>query len=211
MALPALTDQQQAVLDFLGEFTARNGFPPTLREIGRAVGVANVSAVRGHVGALEKKGYLARSPDKARAIHLLTAPSLLSRVKRKLHEVFRTDDGVVHQVCYGLAWATAGRQPLLAGPAAKQAHLELDRQAIEHGWTILDRRIAPDHVVAVVQTWPTQSADQTVRRMRASLARVLRRTGGPGGGDERPWARGFVATTDLTMLDDLVGHYLESL
>ena len=50
-----LTAKQQKVLDFVDGHCRSRGFPPTLREIGEGVGLANVSAVRGHVTALEKK------------------------------------------------------------------------------------------------------------------------------------------------------------
>jgi len=61
-----LTDQQEKVLATVEDYVARNGFPPTLREIGDALGLANVNAVRGHVSALEKKGYITKEPEKAR-------------------------------------------------------------------------------------------------------------------------------------------------
>ena len=61
------TERQQAILDFVQQHLADHGFPPTLREIGEALGLAHVSAVRGHLAALEKKGYIVKDPDKARS------------------------------------------------------------------------------------------------------------------------------------------------
>jgi repressor LexA len=55
-----LTPRQQTILDFVGEFSRDRGFAPSLREIGQAVGLTNISAVRGHVVALEKKGRISR-------------------------------------------------------------------------------------------------------------------------------------------------------
>ena len=74
-----LTDQQESVLTFVEEFSRDRGFPPTLREIGDALGLPNVNAVRGHLAALEKKGYITRAPDKARSIQVVHAPSAISR------------------------------------------------------------------------------------------------------------------------------------
>ena len=105
-----LTPKQQAILDFVGEFSRDHGFAPSLREIGEAVGLTNVSAVRGHVAALEKKGYIAKEADKARSIRFLK-PSPFSAFKRKLHEVFRTDHGVIHRVVLALAWPTFRHRP----------------------------------------------------------------------------------------------------
>ena len=53
-----LTNRQSALLEFVVEYSSRRGFPPTLREIGNGTGLSNISAVRGHVMALEKKGYI---------------------------------------------------------------------------------------------------------------------------------------------------------
>lgn len=69
-----LTPKQQAILDFVGEFSRDRGFAPSLREIGEAVGLTNVSAVRGHVAALEKKGCLRKEPDQPRSISVVTPP-----------------------------------------------------------------------------------------------------------------------------------------
>ena len=200
-----LTAQQSKVLNFVAEFLRRNGFPPTLREIGEAIGLSNVNAVRGHVTALEKKGYVARSPDKARSIRIVRSPSAISRVKRKLHEAFRTDDGVLHRVIYGLAWTTRDGAPLLAGQAGQRLSDAIDREAVEHGWEIAERRIDPDHVVVVVRTWPNHSAQQTVRRLQ-SLGRGLQRQLPAEISSRSIWGRGYVATTDLEQLDELVAE-----
>lgn len=93
-----LTPRQQATLGFVSEFARSRGFAPSLREIGQAVGLANISAVRGHVAALEKKGCLKKEPDQSRSIRVVNSPSLMSRLKRKLHEFARTDQGVLHHL-----------------------------------------------------------------------------------------------------------------
>ena len=61
-----LTGQQQTVLTFVTGFVEEHGFPPTLREIGDAIGLVNVNAVRGHLAALEKKGYITKEEYQAR-------------------------------------------------------------------------------------------------------------------------------------------------
>src|SRR5207245_9853335 len=52
-----LTDKQQAILDFINEYVEENGFPPSVREIGRQFGVYPAT-VQDHISALERKGYL---------------------------------------------------------------------------------------------------------------------------------------------------------
>jgi hypothetical protein len=127
-----LTPKQQAILDFVGEFSRDRGFAPSLREIGEAVGLTNVSAVRGHVAALEKKGRLRKEPDQPRSISVVTSPSLMSRIKRKLHEFAKTDEGVLHSVQYGVVLATQGLQPLLQHEAKTCLEETLNRLGTEH-------------------------------------------------------------------------------
>jgi DNA-binding MarR family transcriptional regulator len=202
-----LTDQQEKVLATVEDYVTRNGFPPTLREIGDALGLANVNAVRGHVSALEKKGYITKEPEKARSIRVVHSPSGLSRFKRKLHEVFGTDAGVFHRIIYGIAWTTWRRTPSFTGPRRAWLEEVLRREAVERGWRLLDLRIRPDLVVLVVEAWPNHSAELTVRRFRAAGQKTVARRGGgfPGG---KFWAKGYVATTDLALLDELVARLL---
>jgi REP element-mobilizing transposase RayT len=202
-----LTQQQQNVLRFIEEFSTQHGYPPTLREIGEAIGLANVNAVRGHLEALEKKGHITRAPDKARSIQVVRAPSAFSQVKRKLHEMFRTDEGVLHRIVYGLAWTTAERRPMLTGPAAEWMRQAFEREAMEHGWTIHDLRVQPDHVVAVVETWPNHSPERTVHRLQ-SAGKGVRRHHPDGFPGEALWEKGYAVTTSLDLLESLVAQLL---
>lgn len=209
MSLKPLTGQQERVLEFVSEFLGRRGFPPTLREIGEAVGLANVNAVRGHVLALEKKGYITKDPEKARSIQIVHTPSALSRAKRVLHEVWGTDVGVLHQVTYGLAWTTWRRTAWLTGRAAALLREALEREAVEHGWTLADARIQADHVVITVQVWPNHSAQQTVHRLQSAGSAERRRR--PEALPNHPlWGPGYAATTDLASLDRLVNELLSA-
>jgi REP element-mobilizing transposase RayT len=208
MATRPLTGQQQNVLHFVEEFFRSRGFPPTLREIGAALGLASINAVRGHLAALERKGYIVRAAEKARSIRVVRSPSVLSRVKRRLHEVLHTNEGLFHRVVYGLAWTTRNRRPWIEGPAAHRVNKALDREAIEHGWNILDRRVEPDHIIVVVVTWPNHSPAQVVRRFQSISHRL--RDCRPDLSDRRIWGEGYAATTELEMLETLVAHLLES-
>ncbi|MHC4716028.1 MAG: LexA family protein [Planctomycetota bacterium] len=207
MVEKTLTDRQQAVLDFVERFSGERGFPPTLREIGRGVGVANVNAVRGHVNALEKKGYITRTPDKARSISVVQRPSRISRLRKRLHRVLRTDQGVLHRLAYGLAWTTWDRAPHFAGPKADWLAETFRQEALERGWTLHDMKIAPDHVVMVVEAWPNHSPELTVRRLKAA-GRALKRKRSKYFQGLHLWAKGYAATTDLDLLDALVEELL---
>ena len=65
-----LTKRQQEILDVVQEHVARHGYPPTVREIGDAVGLTSSSTVHAHLQALEARGALKRDPSKPRAIDL---------------------------------------------------------------------------------------------------------------------------------------------
>ena len=66
-----LTKRQQEIFDFIKKYSARHGYPPTVRDIGKAVGLASSSTVHAHLSNLEKVGLLRRDPSKPRAIELL--------------------------------------------------------------------------------------------------------------------------------------------
>jgi repressor LexA len=63
-----LTKRQRAILDCIVQAVEDRGYPPSVREIGEAVGLASPSTVHAHLNSLEEKGYLRRDPTKPRAI-----------------------------------------------------------------------------------------------------------------------------------------------
>ncbi|MGZ6693570.1 MAG: LexA family protein, partial [Solirubrobacteraceae bacterium] len=66
-----LTKRQQEIFDFIKRYSAKYGYPPTVRDIGKAVGLASSSTVHAHLANLEKIGLLRRDPSKPRAIEML--------------------------------------------------------------------------------------------------------------------------------------------
>jgi repressor LexA len=66
-----LTKRQQEIFDFIKRYSAKYGYPPTVRDIGKAVGLASSSTVHAHLANLEKLGLLRRDPTKPRALELL--------------------------------------------------------------------------------------------------------------------------------------------
>jgi repressor LexA len=66
-----LTRRQQEILTFIQRYTDAHGYPPSVREIGQALGLTSSSTVHSHLSALEKKGYLRRDPSKPRALEIL--------------------------------------------------------------------------------------------------------------------------------------------
>ena len=66
-----LTARQRQILDFIKSEISAKGFPPTVRDIGQAVGLSSSSTVHSHLEALEAKGLIRRDPSKPRAMEVL--------------------------------------------------------------------------------------------------------------------------------------------
>ncbi|GIP41546.1 LexA repressor [Paenibacillus sp. J45TS6] len=71
-----VSSRQLAILEFIRNEVRLKGYPPSVREIGEAVGLASSSTVHGHLDRLEKKGLIRRDPTKPRAIELLSHDEL---------------------------------------------------------------------------------------------------------------------------------------
>jgi len=97
-----LTKRQQEIFDFIKRYSARYGYPPTVRDIGKAVGLASSSTVHQHLANLEKIGLLRRDPSKPRAIELL------DRAVQEVRNIVRPPDGLP------LVGSVAAGQPVLA-------------------------------------------------------------------------------------------------
>jgi repressor LexA len=84
-----LTKRQREVFDFIKRYSAQHGYPPTVRDIGKAIGLTSSSTVHAHLSNLERLGLIRRDPTKPRALELLgeaarkvTRPSGLPLVGR---------------------------------------------------------------------------------------------------------------------------------
>ena len=69
-----LTDRQRGILNFIESETGSRGYPPSVREIGEAVGLTSTSTVHAHLATLQRLGYLRRDPTKPRAIEVRYDP-----------------------------------------------------------------------------------------------------------------------------------------
>ena len=83
-----LTGRQQEIWDFLVDYVDRHGYPPTVREIGEAVGLASPSTVHAHLANLERAGLIKRDPTKPRALELRRDPKPEpSRAAEEVHRL----------------------------------------------------------------------------------------------------------------------------
>jgi len=79
----SLTPRQRGILDFIEAQMRARGYPPSVREIGEAVGLTSTSTVHAHLSTLQKLGYLRRDPTKPRAIEVRYDPSSGTAVERR--------------------------------------------------------------------------------------------------------------------------------
>jgi repressor LexA len=100
-----LTKRQQEIFDFIKKYSGIHGYPPTVRDIGKAVGLASSSTVHAHLANLEKAGLLRRDPTKPRAIEMLD---------RATSGVVDAVKSVVGQGGLPLIGQVAAGQPILA-------------------------------------------------------------------------------------------------
>ena len=100
-----LTRRQQEIFDFIRRYSAKYGYPPTVRDIGKAVGLASSSTVHAHLANLEKIGLLRRDPSKPRAIELL---------ERGVGNAVDSVRGMVRAEGLPLLGSVAAGQPILA-------------------------------------------------------------------------------------------------
>src|SRR5947209_8684251 len=66
-----LTQRQREILDYLRKMLREKAYPPTVREIGLAIGLSSSSTVQNHLNTLERKGYIKRDAAKSRAIEIV--------------------------------------------------------------------------------------------------------------------------------------------
>jgi repressor LexA len=123
-----LTKRQQEIFDFIKRYSLAHGYPPTVRDIGKAVGLASSSTVHAHLANLEKVGLLRRDPSKPRAIELL------DRAVESVKSVVAPDGGLP------LVGRVAAGQPILAEENVED-HVAVPPQAGgDHGEFVLEVR-----------------------------------------------------------------------
>ncbi|AST91972.1 transcriptional repressor LexA [Sutcliffiella cohnii] len=120
-----LSKRQEDILNFIKQEVQAKGYPPSVREIGEAVGLASSSTVHGHLARLESKGYIRRDPTKPRAI-----------------EVISLDDKQIPKV-------NAVNVPIVGKVTAGQPITAIEN--IDEYFPLPDRYVAPDEHVFMLE------------------------------------------------------------
>jgi repressor LexA len=166
-----LTRRQEQILDFIRAELHRKGYPPSVREIGEAVGLSSSSTVHSHLSALEAKGYLRRDPSKPRALEVLDFRDTDSAV----------DYGQVHSV--PLVGQVAAGSPILAAENIEQTIPLPAEFAEEHtfilrvrGESMIDAGILDGDFVVVKQQNTARDGDIVVALLEdeATVKRFFR-------------------------------------
>ncbi len=80
MAKGKLSERQKGIIEFIRNFHHNNGYPPTIRQIGEAVGISSTSVVNYNLNKLEKDGYLTRDLKVSRGLRLVEDTNSVSEV-----------------------------------------------------------------------------------------------------------------------------------
>ena len=107
-----ITKRQQQAFEFICGFTAEHGYPPSVREIGSAIGLSSPSTVHSHLHKLEEAGYIKRDPNKPRTIEICEDAKTRAKQSPKLVEV--KQDVNTNTVTLPLVGRVAAGLPILA-------------------------------------------------------------------------------------------------
>ncbi len=97
-----LNARQRQILDFLRSHAREHAYPPTVREIGQAVGLSSSSTVQNHLNTLETRGYIRRDPSKSRTVEIVEQDAVAAAPRR---------DNIIHLPLVG---RVAAGTPVLA-------------------------------------------------------------------------------------------------
>jgi repressor LexA len=142
----SLNPRQRQILDYLREHSRDHSYPPTVREIGRAVGLSSSSTVQNHLNTLETRGFITRDPAKSRTVEIVDAQRSMSQS--------RGQSNIVHLPLVG---RVAAGTPVLAVENVEE-HLNVgteiaggdDSYALTvHGESMIDAGIRDGDIVVV--------------------------------------------------------------
>lgn len=114
--LDSLTPRQRRVLEVIRDTVAKRGYPPSIRELGDAVGLASSSSVAHQLKVLEQKGFIRRDPNRPRAMEVVMADSLRPATDPQLQAVPPPEDH--DPTGFRDAYPTAVTVPVLGAIAA---------------------------------------------------------------------------------------------
>lgn len=198
----SLSKRQAEILDFIKTEIQRKGYPPSVREIGKAVGLSSSSTVHSHLAALERKGYVRRDPSKPRALEVLDfRPTELPITSKKIRNI-----PLVGRIAAGM--------PLLAQENIEDTFpLPVDFARDENcfmlkveGESMINAGIMPDDYVIVRQQSTAEDGDIVVALIEdeATVKRFYRESDGIRLQPENPQMEP-IRDRDISILGKVIG------
>lgn len=209
----ALTERQQQILQFIQDKIARDGYAPTLMEIGKQFGINNPNGVKTHIVALEKKGFISRDKEMARAIRVEqpgtsqpSHPHLITTLKKRIweHNKYYT------HLHYHLGLATRKGYPFFHGKWKDMVEEKIRKVAADHDWQIIELVTEFDSVKLELLATPDHSIERVVNNLK-NFTNLLAISHPLYFHGKRLWATGFAGATDETAFNELFRLYRESL
>jgi repressor LexA len=143
-----LTPRQRRVLETIRDSVERRGYPPSMREIGEAAGLASPSSVSHQLAALERKGYLRRDPHRPRAIEVVAPDSPVVAVNPEPDETGSGDEHPAPSYVPVVGRIAAGG-PILAEQAVEDV-FPLPRQLVGEGQLFLLKVVGDSMIDAAI-------------------------------------------------------------
>ena len=143
-----LTPRQRRVLETIRDSVERRGYPPSMREIGEAAGLASPSSVSHQLAALERKGYLRRDPHRPRAIEVVAPDALAVPVSPELDETGSGEERPAPSYVPVVGRIAAGG-PILAEQALEDV-FPLPRQLVGEGQLFLLKVVGDSMIDAAI-------------------------------------------------------------
>jgi repressor LexA len=131
-----LTARQRRVLEVIRDSVDRRGYPPSMREIGEAVGLTSSSSVSHQLASLERKGFLRRDPNRPRAIEVRSPDALVSAVEQSGGDVTGIGDARPAAAYIPVVGRIAAGGPILADQVVEDV-FPLPRQVVGEGTLFL--------------------------------------------------------------------------
>src|SRR3981081_1546753 len=173
-----LTERQNKNLDYIRYVTKARNYPPSVREIGEAVGLSSSSTVHNHLNQLERRGLIRRDPSKSRTVQLV--------------EVLQNDERQRDAIAVPVIGHVAAGAPILAEQNIED-HVVLSPQFAREGWLALRVRGDPMRTagilngdLALVKPQPDAPDGSIVVALVGDEATVKRLDRSRG--SVRPWA-----------------------
>ncbi len=123
---------------------------------------------------------------------------------------YQRDEHRVHLIVYHLIWCPKRRKPVLTGAVAADCRKLIEGKCQEHGWTILELAIQPDHVHLFVRAWPTDSPAKIVKECKGLTSFCLRQKFKSLLKLPSLWTRSYFASTTGNVSADTIRRYIEA-